>query len=273
MKCMSSLFLYCFLLFSVICGVENEENNLQMRCGVVRTLSSIYGHLNRKGRFPAIDETARTQEEYVIPDTWVVEVVARDNFMMRVIMPKNEVDLSEAIDSIISSAEFVLDCGNASVIAKMALMANFFSDDRINHIRSFMIRHFGCEYLKAGFLNYAYERLVPITDTSQVQLGDFLYVQGHPDYGQYSIGYGRGENTFCVARQGDDIFCVGYGPLFKIDHQPIEKIQEDLARSYIKVAPGQNFEEVLAIIKQQPLLHSAFDPEKIQRALTNPGRK
>lgn len=236
-------------------------------------IGDIYGHLNEKGKFPVFHENDRTQENFVIPASWSLMVAASSGFNIRFIIPKNDTMLSTAIKEIKSSTELILDCANAAEVAKYAVMASFFSDERVDHIRKFIIRKFGEKLLKTEVTGYVYGHLSTIADIYEIQTGDFLYISGHPAYDQYSIGYGRGENTFCAGFKSSNPLFIGFGSFFKDGAKTIQQIQENLARDYMDVTTGENLEEVLVKIKQQPLLHRAFLHEQIQRALNPPHGK
>ncbi len=267
--------LYCADNFAIIGPCRTMDNSeYEMRIKASKIIFSIYLHLNKIGEFPLLDEKTRTQQNFNIPDTWEVTTASHKNSVIRFIMPKREEHLSESIRGIKSFTDrLVCDCTAAAEITKHAVMSSLFSDIRVNHIRSVIIRELGGESLKSEVIKYIYDDFSSVGYIYQVQICDFLYIFGHPDYDKYSIGYGRGENVFCIGFKGVDILCVGFGPLFKDGPKTIEQIQESLAQNYAEVSPEKNVEEALAIIKQQPLLRRAFAFERIQRALTNPNRK
>lgn len=267
--------LYCADNFAIIGPCRTmDRSEYEMRQKVTKVIFDIYTHLNKNGEFPSIDEQKRTQADFVIPNTWDVTAIPRMDLMIRFIMPKREAPLSESIRGIKSFTDtLVCDCTAAAEITKHAVMSSLFSDIRVNHIRSVIIRELGGESLKSEVTKYIYDDFSSVGYIYQVQICDFLYISGHPDYDKYSIGYGRGENVFCIGFKGVDILCVGFGPLFKDGPKTIEQIQESLAQNYAEVSPEKNVEEALVIIKQQPLLRRAFAFERIQRALTDPHKK
>ncbi len=269
--------------------MEAVEN--QIRRKVANTIFEIYDVLNRKGRFPEIKQPELMQsagniiqEEFIVPFSWeVIQALSSTEGMeIRHVLPKKGIPLSQCVTHVREYPnELVIECTSAATMVKFSVLSAFYSDIRVNSIKSFLERQ-SLDFVSAPYFKkleticslYLFDELVQIDDISDVQLGDFLYIKGHPKcLGAVSLDYSRGENLYCVGFRGANAMFMGFGSLFAEGPKTAEQIQQSLAEAYVQRSTDQeSAADAFREVKNQSFYLRKFGIEKIKKALTPPKR-
>ncbi len=250
----------------------------QIRRKAANVILEIYDVVNNKGRFPELKQNAgkALQEEFSIPSSWeVTQASSRiEGIQIRHVSPKEDVSLSKCVSHICEyKGELVVECTSAATMAKFSVFSAFYSDLRINSIKSFLCRELPnfaiatyFEKLNTIFSNYLYDELLSTDDISDIQLGDFLYIKGHPLC--LTADYARGENLYCVGFKRCNPMFIGFGQLFIDGPKTAEQIQHSLAEAYALQSPDYvEAAEALREVKKQHFYQSKIGIEKIRKAL------
>lgn len=253
-------------------AVEN-----QIRREAANAILGIYAVLNTKGRFPELNQVEGSiiQEEFVLPSSWEVTQTGSsvEGIQIRNVSPKKGIQLSQCVSDLIEHQEnLILECTSAATMAKFSILRVFYSDIRINSIKSFLESE-SLEFSNASYFEklevicslYLFDDLVQTSDISDVQLGDFLYIKGHP---KCLTDYSRGENLYCVGFKGRYPVFIGFGQLFIDGPKTAEQIQHSLAEAYAQQIADDVVRAVaLREVKKQHFYQSKIVIEKIRKAL------
>ncbi len=258
------------------CRTMEPDENL-MRLQATNALLEIYSFLNSKGRLPRLTLCGKMveQEEFLLPSEWQQTTSQKDGIKLHLVMPCLGVPFSQCIGSIRTCSELVIDCTNAAEIVSMSVMNIFFSDIRIAHIQKYLRSKMKADAplsaLRSLMRSYIYAENISTKEINNIELGDFFYIPGHPNYSDEShLNYARGENVFCVGFKAGHPMFMGFSSCFISDPKTIEEIQKYLAHGYLKQPEGSDtvtvaFEQILQKIKQQSFFLGKLDIQSIIR--------
>lgn len=253
-----------------------SEDVQAIRTQAANIILKTYHQMNNVGRFRQLTDDNTYESPYIPGGNWSVAKIKTSSWCLSVCLPKIDHSIKDALDQVYSANQMILECQNASVIARIALGQNFAPD-----------------YIKKGnsakFLQQCSDKdrerksqmegllFQELNTSSIIETGDFVYIYGHPNYKNISTGPDDGQNLFMVGYDENNLRCyIGFGDFFKEGPKTGEEIQEELTRAYLKAAnlPYENIKNTDGFKRVRPIKPSRrlLNIERILELQQKPSR-